>query len=117
MAYAALLVLTKEYQQPQTRNVTTLSQKFLTVNRYPSYPDELRQGVADSGVRRENLFITNKVRAEVCIFWVSGYRIRYFGKLRAQGFEMHDIGVSGFRICCQIEFSRCLLAVLGCKGH
>ena len=99
MAYAALLVLTKEYQQPQTRNVTTLSQKFLTVNRYPSYPDELRQGVADSGVRRENLFITNKVRAEVCIFWVSGYR------------------VSGFRICCQIEFSRCLLAVLGCKGH
>ena len=68
MAYAALLVLTKEYQQPQTRNVTTLSQKFLTVNRYPSYPDELRQGVADSGVRRENLFITNKVRLR-CVFF------------------------------------------------
>ncbi|CAE7416572.1 akr1a1b, partial [Symbiodinium necroappetens] len=40
---------------------------------YPSYPDELLQGVADSGVQREKLFITNKCRDVLEKYVVRGF--------------------------------------------
>eukprot|EP00439_Symbiodinium_sp_Y106_P015614 s9565_g2.t1 len=65
MAYAALLVLTKEY---------------------PSYPDELRQGVADSGVRRENLFITNKVPPDAMGFEATWALLQRFAEEMPGGY-------------------------------
>lgn len=53
---------------------------------YPSYPDELLQGVADSGVQREKLFITNKVPPDAMGFEATWALVQRFAEEMPGGY-------------------------------